>query len=457
MSNFKIIAIKTGDRFNIEKEESTNILLDPIKILNYNTVYSFYSDYGFPNNDFNKIIDNSKEDELYSLKTSINNIPVNINAIVGSNGSGKSTLIELLYWINYNIGCQFKLLKNEHDKLYKLFKFLELEILYSIDDGVFVKLKFEKGKIYKQLLNKNKKEITPEGEEIQIKKITDLSDFFYTVVINYSHYSLNSLEVGKWITPLFHKNDGYQTPIVLNPMRTDGKIDINRERHLLTRRLLANILEDIGDQEEEDSLRNLVNCKIANKIKLTYNSSLECNFKDSIAPTLLKEFLEGIKTHFNILVTEDDLRDNVFLNASLKYIFQKLDKVARVYRPFKKHIEGNSIKWLKSYFEKIKYSNSHIVFKIKGAILFLKYFNKITEIDQFNPKEAIILKVDKYSNLISKIDKQEDFWVNTFMLAPPPLFDVEIIPKDESSFEALSSGEKQRIHSISSIVYHLIN
>ncbi|NHQ67759.1 hypothetical protein HAV29_14040 [Elizabethkingia miricola] len=67
-------------------------------------------------------------------------------------------------------------------------------------------------------------------------------DFFYTIVINYSHYGFNSKEVGEWLDGIFHKNDGYQLPIVVNPYRNEGNIDINSEKELAASRFLVNIL-----------------------------------------------------------------------------------------------------------------------------------------------------------------------------------------------------------------------
>ena len=67
---------------------------------------------------------------------------------------------------------------------------------------------------------------------VEINDKLKLNSLFYSILINYSHHGLNSLHVGNWINSLFHKNDGYQTPIVLNPMRTEGKIDINKLTYL---------------------------------------------------------------------------------------------------------------------------------------------------------------------------------------------------------------------------------
>ena len=32
-----------------------------------------------------------------------------------------------------------------------------------------------------------------------------------------------------WLTGIFHKNDGYLTPVVLNPFRREGRLDIRKE------------------------------------------------------------------------------------------------------------------------------------------------------------------------------------------------------------------------------------
>lgn len=72
-----------------------------------------------------------------------------------------------------------------------------------------------------------------------------LNNFFYTIAVNYSLYAYNSNDIkseGDWLPGLFHKNDGYQTPLVLNPFRKDGNIDINNENHLVKARLIANLL-----------------------------------------------------------------------------------------------------------------------------------------------------------------------------------------------------------------------
>ena len=142
MSNFKIIAIKTGKKtYPVPVEPKTGIKLDFFKVLKENTIYQLYQQYTFvKENSFDEIIYKKElEIDLYNLKSS--KLKININAIVGENGSGKSTLIELLYVANYNIGCILGLF--EEPEQYKLYAFLDLEIFYSTEENVFFKLQFQ--------------------------------------------------------------------------------------------------------------------------------------------------------------------------------------------------------------------------------------------------------------------------------------------------------------------------
>jgi predicted ATP-binding protein involved in virulence len=466
IKGFRIIAIKTGSnpkRFYQTKR--TGAKLDPFKVLVPNTVYPFNNNFKFPKNDFSEIIyDPSYEFNLYTIINKEKSIPLNLSVVVGENGSGKSTLIELLNWSNYNIGCSIHLLKNEETgKTLESYKFLNLELLYSTHNDIYFRMSFSNGKVYLQKLELKDRTIIQNGKRKLINSISDLKNFFYSIVINYSQYALNSLEIGNWIDPLFHKNDGYQTPIVLNPMRIRGNIDINKEKKLLSRRLQANILEDIGDELPLNSLRNISNGKIATSLKLIYNSnyhpfnSLHEPKKNITVTTLLS----NIKKYFKCSLTEQQINDDIFINITINYIIEKLIKISKLYRPFRKFhaIENgkDSLKYIEAYIKKVKDSNSHIVFKVKGAILYLKYFKHIFNTDSVVLNEAIILDVNELSKTITKINSYEDFWVNTFMMAPPSFFNVEIILHDSSSIDLLSSGEKQRIHSISSIIYNLIN
>ena len=102
------------------------------------------------------------------------------------------------------------------------------------------------------LLYDNKDSRTTKGYNIKptgsyINKEFSLESFFYTIGTNNSQYSLNSNDYGGWIENIFHKNNSYQTPLVVNPYRDKGNIDINKENDLIKSRLLAYLL--LGESE----------------------------------------------------------------------------------------------------------------------------------------------------------------------------------------------------------------
>jgi predicted ATP-binding protein involved in virulence len=485
--SLKIIAIKTGENNNsyckfLEKEQYYNNV-DYLKILKPNTVYSFNSNYSFPNKDFSEINYNYQSDiDLYSLELSDKRkIPLNISAVVGENGCGKSTLIELLYWMNYNIGCKLELLHNDdEDDQYLPCIGLNLELLYKSNDDYCI-LKFFESQDRQQATISVLKFKLNDGKYIKLKNTkwkeftyNELSDFFYSIVINYSFYALNAREIGIWINPLFYKNDGYQTPIVLNPKRTDGCIDVNQERTLLSRRLQSNILEPIGeDRKIEDSLRNLANGKIAKTLRIEYDeiysehnkiSSADIEKCNDIEPIII----QCLKSIFGVDKINDDFYDYV-----IKYICKKLLKMVKRYPSIYDGIKDDNSN-INELLKKIKDTPSHTAFKIKGAILHLKYYHKIYHgscakamIKRFNPiVDPFSIDIVGYSKLIEDIKQKEDFYINTYMMAFPSFFKVTIQPEkkeenskcpDDMPIDTFSSGEKQRINGLSSIVYHILN
>ncbi|MBK9687115.1 MAG: hypothetical protein IPO65_04930 [Saprospiraceae bacterium] len=333
--------------------------------------------------------------------------------------------------------------------------------MYSVDLNTLINVIFRDGKIYQHSYKQTNNKFTSNTSKKDIENIDDLNQFFYTIVVNYSHYALNSLEIGDWINPLFHKNDGYQTPIVLNPMRTNGDIDINKEKYLLTRRLTANLLEPIKLGQEENSLRNIANDKIAFTLVYSYNPNPNANLQEPIEKSVKQKLIEAFQQYFNFQITEKQLNDDFFVNVTLSYIHKKLIKMAFAdYKTFKRYREvdpktkARNIKNINAYVRRIKESDSHAVFKVKGAILYLKYYKEL--LPNIDLKKSFSVDIEELSQKIQGIRSNESFMVNTFMMSPPSYFNINIVPKDGSTFDSLSSGEKQKIHSVSSIVYHLI-
>lgn len=217
-----------------------------LKVLKPSTIYKFYQDYEFLN-DVHKLVEDDSEETVTKIEF-LNTVPsdfyaapnlaINVCAIVGKNGSGKSTLIELLFAAAYRIAIRAEILT--HPSLESPMGDLFVEIFYASENNLFC-IRVEATatrndfqiKEYFRVANTN----TFAPGNIYTNEKARLVHFFYTISVNYSIHGLNSLQMGNWVEALFHKNDGYQTPVVINPFRNEGNIDINREHYLAKQKI----------------------------------------------------------------------------------------------------------------------------------------------------------------------------------------------------------------------------
>ena len=475
MSGFKLIGIRANSGCN--KKYS--------KILKHDVVYHFSQEYQIePNTD--KILEfPEKYIDLYST----NNLKINISAIAGKNGTGKSTIMELFFMIVNN-------LSRTHDKF--------LKHLDSIE-GLNVTLFFKTNQFYKiEVIDSDvkvfsyKKNLEPRSNS---SSKFDFNKFFYSVAINYSQYALNSKEMGYWLNGLFHKNDGYQIPIVINPMRTDGNFDINLENDLVQARLITNLVRREGDKNID--FRKLTDSLRATHIKLKYqnkNKSSKVLYKIEIERKkvnrkgeldLKKNEIIDIKLndlsisrsevfrclntyhnfnlfeYFPIQGNDEDDYDDIepIVIHSLNYLYYKVINIAITYPEYQQFFSREKKDFfpgmLPIFIEKLLTKDtSHVVFKIRQTLNFLKYRHLEFGIYTLeNLSKQISNVIDSSLNKL----KEE----NRIELLPPPIFksiislqptkDSKNKKKDKIEFNTLSSGEKQMINSVSSLLYHLIN
>lgn len=430
-----------------------------LRVLKEEELYSFYNNYEFQfkANDVVGIKLAEKEGELnlYDIEiTSGKKIEVNISAIVGKNGSGKSSIIELLYATLFNIAYKANLLPDENDEGEPIDfeEGLRVEIYYLINDFFYLVRLYDEDLSLKNLTN---------GKAKKIYKQTYSSDeLFYTIAINYSHYALNSEHLGSWVKNIFHKNDGYQTPLVLNPFRKRGNIDINEEEHLTKARLLANI---ISPKSERGSFwinkrRTLIPNKVAESIKFEIDSQkVQKINKDLVDNTLLDKhytlIIDAIYKHL-IYNEKQHYKQSFELDFINKYLVVKLFNISEKYSPYKddfRFLESDGVNEVKliECLKKLKNETSHIAFKLHQVVNFIQNADFIIKgIGTWMPLKRL-------NEHINDIEKEDGMLINYL---PPSLFTYDLRFKgDDETLDTLSSGEKQRIFSSSTYKYHLYN
>lgn len=475
---FKLIAIRPlencGEKF--------------LKNLDINRIYKFYDNFEYHSN--NERIDNLiKIDKYKKIEKiiEINKLPekfftskINISAIVGKNGSGKSSIIDLFIASLNQISINFQ----ENGILNTT---AELETTNKDNESIIhCELFYELNNVFFQIsINDNVVAFNNINGKIEF----DLKNFFYTEIISYSIYAFNSWEIGDWIDHLFHKNDSYQIPIVINPKRESkqdgwaGIININTESFLLQQRLLSIVLTnskfEITDNLITESLKlNLKNSKnffvlndeqkgnqyekekdIEKHFYILLNSTYGINFNmdNTSKPSALYKKLNYVLNEFKIKYDIDKI---VIPDIQYKidiYILYKIISICEKYVSYNQFIteldnqKGFYTIDITNFLSKIDNSQSHIIFKLKQVINFIKNYESLWF--KYIDKEYINVKV-LAEELKSKLDKNNPI----IEFLPPPIFETKLISKTKIDLlDRISSGERQLIHTLSTVLYHLTN
>lgn len=394
--------------------------------------------YFFTDDDFlqlDKILENRLTDNFisYDLRKEINNFVNSLNVIA------KDVRVDVFFEFEEYKKTKLLLLKIENETI----NFYEYN-KYS-NSNFFKKIKLlteeEKGNLFKD-------------------------NFFYSLAINYSFYALNSLDLGRWLKNIFHKNDSYQMPIVLNPMRTEGFININTESNLTNSRFLYNLFYPlIIDKKTEP---NVINGKkpIFLRLKLNHKKLIPKIVKgkaDIVGFALFEKYQEYVPVINEVFEIKEIYTATDIQKVCYEYILNKIYSIVEYYKSYDSEefyavFRGNEEIKFKNLLLKIKNNdNSHITLKLKQSINFLKYYKEtIPQISNSTfLKDEFEIEIMDYSKSISNIEdfKEESF--SQFLI--PSFFDYELIFEDGSNFTQLSSGEKQLIYATNTILYHLLN
>ena len=476
-----------------------------------------------------KILKKGNEYKFYSDKTTedINLYGDNINicALVGKNGSGKSSLLDMLYRVVNNFGYLLfrgSIMPGAEEPIFLKgiyasirFKYgekrLELKCedkcmyLYSNTTELIWRGKNDGEKIINaetgNYIGNSDSWIDSDKENI----ITVAKKFFFTIVTNYSIQSLNYEdyeEEGPWIQKLFHKNDGYSLPIVLNPYRHEYGINTEIEAELTNYRLSAIFLNSTEERPFLDGYnlnrleyhyaplkyyRNIYDDFRTRSIEgQSEEQSFDLKKSDEIINFINERFIKAYETkgsYTNLILKglknlSLDLSQNspASYKAACVYIVYKVlsstkyPDYAQYYESlhrFKHCISCEVVNEdIKNYIDKLIDDESHIANKLHQTIQFINNYDRIKErvgLSLNNTDSSFNFKTyldsNKLPNNISDIIKE----------LPPPIYKVEIFlnrsrkkndkrsQMDEVPFSKLSSGEKQFAYMMSTYIYHLIN
>lgn len=423
-------------------------------------------------------------ENLYSI-TKINGETININvsAVVGKNGAGKSSLLDLLllsiFVVSYNQGfvipenfiestksnLEPDEMNNFDHELDELKTGLKVEIYY-LQLGKYYRLKINRGKFQFESCSCTDEQSGFRKDNILIKDYNGLNNFFYTIVVNYSFYAYNSNYNGTWLKSFFHKNDGYQMPIVINPFRDKGNINVNSETLLTRSRLLSNVLSIPGYKK--------INYKSSiERVELYFDKNKDYKFLSNGEPRFSPSFIEKFRSFVLMPLFNKMFSDSTsypIINTPIKeyaeiYLINKLITIPTKYDSFKEFdkryakVKERSDNYelqqglARDYVNDLYEDRSHITLKVRQTLNFLKedIYNLPPGLD-FKSKFELSSVVRKMNSL-----KRNDWFTELIDYLPPPFLFSRIRFIDGSYFEDLSSGEKQKIYSLNSVIYHLRN
>ena len=316
-----------------------------------------------------------------------------------------------------------------------------------------------------------------------------LSNFFYTLVSNYSIYAYNTSdypfeirkELGKkgencWIHSLFHKNDGYKVPLGISPYRSEGNIDINNEKGLSMERLISLMIRNeryrIVNKHLVAEGLNIINLQTEKygfddvKIRLNFTELTEDGY-GKLKDCILKYW--KVFTGIDFMA----FSKRPFYDTALNYIVYKTLKVSKQYGEHNEFYKLNDMANLfnedlvKELVRGECENHSHMTRKIFQSIGYLVY--DVYDLSSLNEDRQF--SFNSFSDIFKRwFDIKKSFegydrariHVSDSALIPPPFcsYQIEMHPKDSKEkvmFESLSSGERQQLFTISSILYHLDN
>lgn len=501
-------------------------------------------------NGFNVAIQEDAFDSEFLLYSPEHGVKVSISAIVGQNGTGKSTIIDMILRTLNNLsaailGETFNYSSAQHlhyiEHVYaSVAVYLDHEVKILTVKGRNVSISTidennhcDTAKILKEPFDGE----VDEPLKYQKGKHAYLSEWFYTIVSNYSLYAYNyrdydsertsvaklkrlygDLEHLKkedcfWLKGVFHKNDGYQTPVVVHPMREEGYINASKENmlgknnlvnlafyevletdvegktiHEFPLRIINNTYEVVGftfkykDENEYEGFEELYLGKLlsANKNK-GEKEYLKQRFVSMINP-ICKFWAKQMR----LILNENVESLPNFKRQAWEYVAYKTLKIIQTYKPYErdwKWLIGNCYQenQIERYIHDLLDDQTHRTKKLRQQLAFLVFLGTegyyAIQADVVLANDIDVFIKENEGKFFYESEKKHnkpttDFKFQKEDLLPPPIADVTLMivkREDKKTFESnpksvglipftgLSSGERQIAYTLGNVLYHLIN
>ena len=446
---------------------------------------------------------------------------IHIQAIVGKNGAGKTSMLDIIYRIINNLS--FSMLTKGVSQLVSLYFIEDLyaTLYYSLNDKFYcischgqtiiwsevdANLKGSNLALYSSTWTKqdfSEKDLIEKSKNLFYAIVTNYSpqalvpnDYKKEIVSRYYKGKLTERDDTSWLPSLFHKNDGYLTPVCLAPYRDDnGAINMTKELLLTTYRLSSIFLyyhfngenaHAVIDTYSFADIKYEYQPRHANEKFSRYNGASKKSLISASKSSIGKQIL----SLFGVLDQRLMSKCNVYYSGC-EYLIAKVYSIVDTYQSyvlykklfFKRDTTTgtNEIQngitsalpdpqlepLLEKLITKLEDDKSHVTIKLRQVLYMLKYIKQCEEenndyawltdeLEKFSFKEYFE-KVHNISISSISIEKLQS-------LLPPPIFDIhiELYQADEKQQDAiavedLSSGEKQLLFVLSTIVYHVLN
>ena len=496
------------------------------------------------------VVDEKAFDSNFLLYTKSADINIGFSAIIGQNGTGKSTIVDSVIRLINNlsasiIGEDYVYSGAQHlhyiDNVYgalAVYIDTKIKILTCLGNVLYVTTyetdmhqlakKYEDGQSQGSVVEHYKEVLKTSilsGDEPSNKLLPAqndlrhiLTDWFYTLVANYSLYAYNyrdyisertndakltilrglspqdsKPEDEYWLKGVFHKNDGYQTPVVIHPMRNSGYVDAAKVNYIGKQNLIS--LAFVKAKNRHDFPFRVINN--THHLVAFYFYSLDTeNYKGAVEGIMSKKFElnESQKILFKTLVEpirnfwakaiDVEYKENkqgTPEQIAWDYLIYKTIKIFWNYKHYEKAWEslngGNALAELSSHLTELIKDSSHRTQKLRQVLAYLRFCNDY----EYYIKEDAVVDLDSiYAWMATKIGSQlypkmkyHPITIEDLLPPPYPITSVvlQLIDNEHFAeykkignkslhiipFEGLSAGERQISYTIGNIVYHLKN